>query len=133
MHKPITGSVRVLIVDDESDNAKSLAALLRLGYQCETRTCTDVAACLDVVREFRPHLLLVDVHMPVMGGFEIARALRAANLMPPLVVALSGSGGLTAVEDSIDAGCHAHELKPMSGARMKQLVAQANELKGSFP
>jgi len=133
MNGLLTDSVRVLIVDDESDNARSLAALLRLGYQCETKTCTDGAACLEVVREFRPHLLLVDVHMPAMGGLEVARALRKANLLPPIVVALSGSGGLTVTEDSIDAGCHAHELKPMSGARMKQLIAQANELKGSFP
>jgi CheY-like chemotaxis protein len=131
MHKTTPGSVRVLIVDDESDNAESLAALLRLGYECEAQTCTDGTACLEVVREFRPHLLLLDVHMPNMGGFKIARALREANLMPPLVVALSGSGGLLAIKESIEAGCDAHELKPMSAARMKELVAQANELKVS--
>src|SRR5207245_2187460 len=71
-----TGSPRrVLVVDDSVDAADSSAVLLRLlGHQVET--VYDGHAALEAVRSFRPEVVLLDIGLPGMNGYEVARALR---------------------------------------------------------
>ncbi|MBI4500344.1 MAG: response regulator [Gemmatimonadetes bacterium] len=67
---------RVLVVDDHRDTADSLAqALVLSGYSAQA--AYDGASALKFAREFRPHVAMLDIGMPVMDGYELARRLRA--------------------------------------------------------
>jgi CheY-like chemotaxis protein len=83
---------RVLLVDDNQDHVLSLAALLQaMGHS--VRTEYDGGAVLDAVAEFRPQVVILDIGLPVMDGYEVARRLRAAYPdRALLLVALTGYG-----------------------------------------
>ena len=71
--------IRVLVVDDDHDSADSLAMLLSIhGY--ETRTAYDGPTALQIAGEFRADLVLLDLGMPLMGGIQVARRLRAGAM-----------------------------------------------------
>ena len=70
------GPPRVLIADDNVQNVELLEAYLG-GVDCEVRTAIDGEDTLRVVAEFRPDLLLLDVMMPKLSGFEVCKKLRA--------------------------------------------------------
>jgi len=81
--------MRVLVVDDLVDAAQSLASLLRnCGY--ETHVCYSGAEALAVAKAKQPDTVLLDVSMPGMNGYEIARRLRDAVRSPLKIVAVSG-------------------------------------------
>ncbi|TMH67225.1 MAG: hybrid sensor histidine kinase/response regulator, partial [Betaproteobacteria bacterium] len=83
---------RILIVHDNTDAANSLASLLSL-MDNEVRTASDGPEALRVAAEYRPEIILLDIGLPGMNGYDVARALRrdAANGRP-LIVAVSGYG-----------------------------------------
>jgi DNA-binding response OmpR family regulator len=69
------GPKRILVVDDHRDTADLLAdALTMTGY--EARAAYDGMAALDLARSFKPHVAMLDIGMPVMDGYELARRLR---------------------------------------------------------
>ena len=83
---------RVLVVDDNADAAESLALLLHTAG-AEVRIANDGPAGLQAADEFRPHAVLLDLGMPGMDGFEVARRLRAdARQAGLVIVALTGWG-----------------------------------------
>jgi two-component system CheB/CheR fusion protein len=103
---------RVLVVDDNVDAATSLAALVRL-HGSETRLAHDGEAAVAAAREYRPHVVLLDIGMPKMNGYDACRAIRAA--LPgaePLVVALTGWGQEADRRKAKDAGFDDHLVKP---------------------
>jgi CheY-like chemotaxis protein len=92
MNERFVSSLRILVVDDCPDVLMSLSALLRV-WGHEVRTAEDGPACLAAAEEFAPHLILLDVGLPRMDGFEVARRLRAhPPQTPPHLVTLSGYG-----------------------------------------
>ena len=104
---------RVLIVDDNEDVLELLGALVaRLGN--EVRTALDAAEALHVVQEFRPDVALLDIGLPVMDGYALAKRLRE-ELAPdvPKLVALSGYGQDRDRERSRLEGFAAHLVKPV--------------------
>jgi CheY-like chemotaxis protein len=83
--------LRILIVDDMVDDTAMLAMLLRRAVpDCEVETRNDPRQCLDLAEQFEPHLILLDVAMPGMSGFEVARELRKLDIPPFLLVARTG-------------------------------------------
>jgi two-component system CheB/CheR fusion protein len=114
---------RVLIVDDNVDGANSLAALLRLMGN-DARTVNDGPGALRVALEYQPDIILLDIGLPGMNGYDVARALRhdVAN-GKPLIVAVSGYGSREAVERSVEAGFDAHFVKPMEIGALEQFLA----------
>lgn len=83
---------RILVVDDNDDAAQSTALLLRLDGH-EVRVARDGASALEVVGEFRAEVVLLDIGLPDMDGYEVARRIRALpDQGATLVVALSGYG-----------------------------------------
>lgn len=92
---PRASARRVLVVDDNVDAADSMRDLLKLGG-CEVRTAYDGATALQAAMEFQPELVLLDIGLPGIDGYEVLRRLRAqfAGLRgtPPVVAALSGYG-----------------------------------------
>jgi CheY-like chemotaxis protein len=104
---------RILVVDDNIDGANSLALLLRaLGH--EVHVAHDGAEALEAARRLQPQVLFLDIVMPGMDGYEVARQLRAD--MPPAelrIYAMSGFGQDEDRQRSIEAGIDQHLVKPL--------------------
>jgi PAS domain S-box-containing protein len=101
---------RVLVVDDNADAADSLAEILRLvGYQPEV--AYDGAGALAALEATRPEVVLCDIGLPGMSGYDVARAVRGQGLGVRLV-ALSGYARAEDVRRALEAGFDAHVAKP---------------------
>jgi signal transduction histidine kinase/DNA-binding response OmpR family regulator len=116
-------SSRVLIVDDNSDSARSLSMLLEMGGH-EVRTCYDGPSGLAEAEAFCPEVVLLDIGLPGMDGFEVAKRLRQRELSPrPLLVALTGYGQAEDVRRSREAGFDHHLVKPADPEALTALLA----------
>jgi signal transduction histidine kinase/DNA-binding response OmpR family regulator len=114
---------RVLIVDDNTDAAHSLALLMESGGH-EARLCYDGPSALSEAQNFLPEVVLLDIGLPGLDGLEVARRLRAMNLSPrPLLVALTGYGQNDDVRRSQEAGFDHHLVKPADPQTLIALLA----------
>ena len=104
---------RVLVVDDVEASANTLALMLR-GMGHDARAAYDGASALQVARELQPDLAFVDIAMPGMDGYEVARGLRALLGPAPVLVALTGYGQDEDRRRAIVAGFDHHLVKPTS-------------------
>ena len=113
---------RLLVVDDNVDAATTQAALLRLlGHEVEV--AYDGEAALAKARAFRPEIVLLDLGMPGMDGFEVARRLRASDEGSRMkVVAQTGWGQEEDRRRTRDAGFDAHLAKPVDIASLQRLL-----------
>jgi signal transduction histidine kinase/DNA-binding response OmpR family regulator len=116
-------SRRVLVVDDNKDAAESLALLLGVaGHQ--TRVCHDGPSCLQAAAEFRPEAVLLDIGLPGMDGYEVARRLRANPATGrALLVALTGYGQADDLRRAREAGFNHHFVKPADLDALAALLA----------
>jgi CheY-like chemotaxis protein len=116
---------RILVVDDNRDAAESLAMLLRLESQ-EVRLAFDGPTALRVAGEFRPQVVFLDIGMPGMDGYEVARRLRQQpGLGGATLVALTGWGQEGDRRRSQEAGFDHHAVKPVELAALHRLLADA--------
>ncbi len=105
---------RVLVVDDNFDAAESLAIMLRL-HGHDARVATSAASCLEMLDEFVPDAFVLDIGLPGMSGFELAKALRARpEFAKADLIALTGYGQPEDVERIRAAGFNCHLVKPAS-------------------
>jgi DNA-binding response OmpR family regulator len=129
-------SLSVLVVDGHEDAAASLAEVLRL-YGHDVRVAGTARAALRAAAEAPPDVVVLEPRLPDLDGWELALRLRErASVPPPLVVAVSGTGGPEARRRSAEAGIHLHLVKPADPevlrgvlARFARVVAPA----GRFP
>jgi DNA-binding response OmpR family regulator len=113
--------LRVLIVDDDRDTAAPLAIVLRRwGY--EVRAALDGPAALHEAETFRPGAVILDLAMPRMNGFKVARRLREMFPAGPTVICLSGYGTAADRERAREAGCDYHVIKPGEPDELRQLL-----------
>lgn len=126
IHGPIrserSAAFRILIVDDNRDAADSMAMLLnRLGNQ--VCTAYDGAEALLAFPAFQPDVVLLDLGMPGMSGYEVARKIRA---MPGgkrvLMIALTGFSSRADRRLSRDAGIDHHSVKPVDAIILQRLI-----------
>jgi PAS domain S-box-containing protein len=117
-----SGECRVLVVDDNQDMRESLVELLELsGY--ETREAGNGATALEVVREFHPTVVLLDIGLPGKDGYQIAREVREMAPEPPIrLIALSGYGRRHDMELSREAGFDHHLVKPVEFDQLLKLI-----------
>ena len=113
---------RIAIVDDNEDAAHILAILLRNnGHTVEV--AHDGKAGVELVKGFQPEVVLMDIGMPVMNGYEACRAIRAEHTDDRLVmVALTGWGQEEDVQKAMDAGFDKHLIKPIGRAVVNELL-----------
>ena len=114
---------RVLIVDDNQDAATTLALILKLtGYEAHTRF--DGQTGIEAAESLRPQVIILDISMPGMDGYQACRFIRERPWgRPILLVALSGYGQEDDKRRSTEAGFDAHLVKPVYLAALKGLLA----------
>jgi signal transduction histidine kinase/DNA-binding response OmpR family regulator len=117
------GEFAVLIVDDNRDATDSMAMLLAMeGY--DVRVAYDGPQALDAVRTARPDVILLDIGLPGMDGFQVAQRVRADPINSSIViVAVSGYGQEEHRSRSSQAGCDHHLVKPIEPAVVSELLA----------
>jgi CheY-like chemotaxis protein len=116
-------SVRVLVVDDNRDAADTLSMLLEvLGHRAQV--AHDGGAALDVVLDFRPQVVFLDIGMPGMSGYEVAEAIRNDRRFDqPLLVALTGWGSEDDRERTRAAGFDLHLTKPVDLGAIEKMLS----------
>lgn len=115
-------SHRVLIADDNEPNVELLEAYLA-GLDVETAIAIDGQDTLDKVAEFKPHVLLLDVMMPKMSGFEVCEKLKSdpetSGVMVLMVTALNELGD---IERAVEAGTDDFLSKPVNKVELVKRV-----------
>ena len=116
--------MRVLVVDDLRDSAESMAQLLRLeGHEVLTAFDGRERRSEVALRE-RPDLVLLDIGLPQMNGYQACRAMREAGLTDALIAAVTGYGQAEDRRLSQVAGFDDHLVKPVDLADVEALVAK---------
>ena len=110
---PAGGNRRVLVVDDNEAMVDALSTMLRL-LGCEVRTASNGQLALEAADEFRPDVVLMDLGMPVMSGYEAARRIRQEPWGVDMqLVALTGWGQKEHKQRTLEAGFDHHLVKPV--------------------
>jgi two-component system CheB/CheR fusion protein len=114
---------KVLVVDDNRDSAKSMAALLRLlGH--EVQTANDGIEAIDLAKQFQPDVILMDVGMPKLNGYDATQQIRKQPWGQKIVIlALTGWGQEADRERSRDAQCDGHLVKPVNLSDLSKLLS----------
>src|SRR5262249_45144880 len=122
---PETARARILVVEDNVQAAETLVTLLRvLGH--EVHVAHDGYAGLELARTKTPRLLLVDIGLPGMDGYEVARRAREdPTLRDAVLFALTGYGRDEDREAALAAGFDGHLVKPVSVEALEEIVAQS--------
>jgi CheY-like chemotaxis protein len=127
------GTWRILAVDDNVDSAESLRLLLEITGH-EVLTAHDGPAALEAARHFRPQVVLLDIGLPGMNGYEVARRLRTQPGMDKaLLVALTGYSQDEDRRRSQEAGFNAHLVKPADLDTLQALFADLGPADGEPP
>jgi CheY-like chemotaxis protein len=115
---------RILVADDNIDAMESLALLLELAGH-EVRKASDGLQAVHVATQWRPDLALLDIGMPGLDGYEVARRIRSEPWGEHMmVVALSGWGQSEDICSSCEAGFNLHLVKPISFAALNGVLAK---------
>jgi len=124
-----TARRRILVVDDNVDAAESLAMMLTMTGN-ETLTAHDGLEALDVAAAFRPDVMLLDIGMPKLNGYEVCRRLRKESWGKDMVViALTGWGQEEDKRRSLEARIDAHLVKPVLPGALEELLVGATVVK----
>jgi len=116
---------RILVADDNQDAANSLAMILEMDGH-EVRVAHDGRAALSVAQTFRPDTVLLDIGMPQLNGYEVARALRQEPWGAGItLIALTGWGQESDRQKAIDAGFDRHLTKPIDPGALESLLAES--------
>lgn len=116
-------ALRILLVDDNVDSAQSLEMLLESSGH-DVKTVYDGPTALEIACEFRPNLVLLDIGLPGIDGYEVAKRLRQnSDLSKVVLVAMTGYGQETDRLRSQDAGFDHHLVKPVEFEKVRHILA----------
>jgi PAS domain S-box-containing protein len=115
--------LRVLVVDDNRDARESMAMLLGF-WGHEVSSAGDGAAALSLALKERPHVVLLDIGLPGIDGYEVARRIRAQeNIGKPVLVAMTGYGQSEDRQRAREAGFSLHLVKPVEPEALQRALA----------
>jgi PAS domain S-box-containing protein len=118
-----TARRRILVVDDNRDSAITLAMMLKMMGN-DTQTAHDGLEALDVGAAFRPDVILLDIGMPKLNGYDAARRIRREPWgKTAVLVAVTGWGQEEDKQRSQEAGFNLHMVKPVEPAALEKLLA----------
>ena len=115
---------RILVIEDNADSREMLGILLRAEGH-EVFEADDGPSAIRAVRDFQPDTAIVDVGLPGMDGYEVARRIRAMNGKRIRLVAVTGYGGLDNRRRAEQAGFDVHITKPVDPSKLIELLASA--------
>jgi two-component system CheB/CheR fusion protein len=120
---------RVLLVEDNEDAGDTLRMVLdSLGY--EVHLVRDGESAVETAGGLRPHVVLMDIGLPGMNGYEAARKIRAGSLgRKVLMIALTGRGRTNDLEQSAAAGIDHHLVKPLDFEALKRILGTGPQTK----
>lgn len=126
----MSGRKRILLIEDNVDIATAMRVLLHvLGH--DVQSAHTGARGLQIAAEFRPEVVFLDLGLPVMDGFAVARALR---MMPGgdamVIIAISGWGDERTVAQAKEAGFDRHWLKPLGRAELEGFLGRGQPTVG---
>jgi DNA-binding response OmpR family regulator len=115
---------RVLVVEADADTADSYATLLRL-WGFDVQACYDAETALAIACRYRPQVVLLDIALPRMNGFQVALRLRKqAGTRRPVCIAISGYANEAYRLRSREVGIHHYLVKPVSPDFLHELLMQ---------
>ena len=118
---------RILVVDDNVDAAEMLAAMLELSGH-ETHVAHDGPEALAAARELTPDVIFLDIGLPGMDGYAVARQLRADPAFGgPRLVALTGWGSNDDKRRATEAGFDTHLTKPVDVATVEAIIRRQRD------
>ncbi|HEX9295370.1 MAG TPA: chemotaxis protein CheB [Polyangiaceae bacterium] len=122
-HARVRKGAKVIIVEDNADSRELLCELLeQSGFEC--RAAENGIAALELVERFHPQIAILDVGLPAMDGFEVARRIRANRKHSDMwLVALTGYGQASDRKAAQDAGFDEHLVKPVDTDALLKLLA----------
>jgi CheY-like chemotaxis protein len=114
-------SRQVLIVEDNADHAQTLGLILELrGHRLQI--ATDGGTAIEMARRLRPEVVLLDLGLPGVDGFEVARRLKREHGDALRIIALSAYGTENDRRQSLEAGCEVHLMKPADPRFIESLL-----------
>ena len=121
-----TSPRRVLVVEDNLDTLRSTTVLLReMGHEVDY--AINGYAALEAARRFKPEVIILDLGLPGMDGFELCRKLKKEEALRTVrVIAVTGYGQEEYRQRSREAGCEAHLVKPVSPAVLQSIIEQVS-------
>lgn len=121
----MTVNHRVLVVDDYPDAADIACTLLgMLGHTCRAAKGGDEAIAL--ARTFRPDVVILDLGLPDLSGYEVARALRRMSGDALYIAAITGWGAPDDYARALAAGFDQHVVKPANLTKLREIIARAD-------
>ena len=115
--------LHILVVDDNEDSAESMSMLLQCdGHRVETAYSGEDALRLAAVEP--PDVMLLDIGMPGMMGYEVAQRLRDSGALDTLLIAVTGYGRDSDVERAHNAGFDHHLVKPVDYDRLRTMLME---------
>ena len=123
LSSPNWRTLRILVVDDYADNAESMAMLLRLDGN-QVFVALDGPTALEMAEIARPDVVLCDISMPNMTGYEVARQLRMWFGNRPLLAAITAYSSNEARGQSLAAGFDYHFVKPVDPVEVRELLRE---------
>jgi PAS domain S-box-containing protein len=117
---------RILVVDDNVDAAEMLSTLLQLdGHRVSI--AHDGRAALDAAETHRPEVILLDIGLPELNGYEVAKWLRSHEpAQRTVIIAMTGYGQERDCQRSLEAGCDAHLTKPVAPQALRAFLRNLN-------
>ena len=127
---PKPPGLRVLVVDDNHDAVETLAMLLGL-WGHDVRLAADGPSALETAAAHRPDVVLLDISLPGMSGYEVAERLRAnPELRETVLVAMTGYGQAEDKKETREAGFTLHLVKPVEPDVLQKLLADLGATRG---
>jgi CheY-like chemotaxis protein len=114
-------SLRVLVVDDHPD-LLSMLDLMMQRRKYSVKTATSGLEALEMASDFAPHVVVSDIGMPGMDGYQLMQELRAADLSPFKSIALTGYDLSVDATRAKEAGYDAHLAKPIEFAQLFEII-----------
>jgi CheY-like chemotaxis protein len=114
--------LRILVVDDNRDSAESLALMLQMiGH--DARSATDGLTGLETAQAFRPEVMFLDIAMPRLNGYDVARRIRSQQWGRELsLIAMTGMARAEDEREALEAGFNHHLVKPVEFESVMELL-----------
>ncbi|MCP4679111.1 MAG: response regulator [Deltaproteobacteria bacterium] len=119
--------IRVLVVDDtRTVRFQERKLLNELGYEAEE--ATDGIEALEKIKEYKPHLILMDIMMPNMGGIECCQLIKSDNELKEIkVIMVSTKREFKKIDEAFKAGCDDYVIKPFSKEELSKKITELSE------